>query len=108
MGMTSTHSIMRRVYMSYALSIVGSTALWQGFLLGASIAAFGRLTHVAAIIENVLATPFGAVPNYVVATLFEATANGELVTVLSVLLMTFLSLLWLKRISQAIIVPRFA
>ena len=94
---------MRRVYYSFALSILTSSALWQGVVLGASVAAFGRLTHVAAISNNILATPAGNVPAYVGNTILRSIGNGELMTVLVVALMCTISIMWAKRISAAVL-----
>ena len=102
------HIIMRRVYYSFALSILTSSALWQGVALGASIAAFGRLTHVAAITKNILATPFGSVPEYVATTFARSLVNGELLTVLVVVLMVTLSAMWVRKISGVLFKPQFA
>ena len=106
--MKTKHIIMRRVYYSYTLSLLTSSALWQGVLLGACVAAFGRLTHVAAITKNVMATPFGSVPEYVFATFARSLVNGELLTVLVVVLMVALSILWAKKIARTLFKPQFA
>ena len=84
-------TIMRRVYMSYALSYVEQPLLWCGLVLGGAVALFGRWTHVASIIENTLATPLGNVPQYMVQSFLSAVARGELGTVLVVLTMASLS-----------------
>jgi hypothetical protein len=83
-------SIMRRVYYSYALSIATSSALWQGFLLGACIALFGRLTHVAAISHNFSSVPLKNAPEFVFNAFANALAGGEVLTVLVVLFMVLL------------------
>jgi hypothetical protein len=57
--------IMRRVYYAYGLSIAGHSMFWQGLVLGACVALFGRLTHVASLIDNFLSVPVGSVPTYV-------------------------------------------
>jgi hypothetical protein len=80
---TAIHkTIMRRVYYSYALSIATSAALWQGVVLGACIALFGRLTHVAAISHNVSSIPLKDAPAFVFNAFANALAGGELLTVL--------------------------
>lgn len=106
--MEMKHIIMRRVYYSFALSILTSAALWQGVVLGASVAAFGRLTHVAAISNNILATPAGSVPAYVGNTILSSVGNGELMTVLVVVLMSTLSAMWAKRIADSLFRMRIA
>jgi Na+/H+-dicarboxylate symporter len=106
--MDSKSIVMRRIYYSYALSILISNALWQGVLLGACIAAFGRLTHVSAITNNILATPTGLLPEYIASAFIGAATSGELLTVLTVLLMLGLSIRWLQKVSKVFIQPRFA
>lgn len=99
--MTSTKKIgpvvMRRVYYSYALSILESSEFWQGALLGTCIALFGRLTHVAKIIDNVWSLPFANMPEYVVKSFLYAATHGELLTALVVLLMVGLTLSFLHK-----------
>lgn len=77
--------IMRRVYMSYALSYTEQPLLWCGLVLGGAVALLGRFTHVASVIENTLATPLGNVPAYVANSFMSAIARGELGTVLVIL-----------------------
>lgn len=83
--------IMRRVYMSYALSFVEQPLLWCGLVLGGAVALFGRFTHVASIVENTLATPLGQVPAYVIDAFAAAVARGELGTVLVILTIASMS-----------------
>lgn len=90
-------TVMRRVYYSYGLSLFGS-AFWQGAVLGAAIATFGRLTHVAAIAKNFLDVPIGQVPGYVTDTFINAITHGELLTVLVLLLAVMLSISFVRRI----------
>jgi hypothetical protein len=82
---TTNSTIMRRVYLSYTLSYGEQPLLWCGLVLGGATALFGRWTHVASIAENVLATPLGSVPTYLVSSFMAAVAKGELGTVLLVL-----------------------
>lgn len=77
--------IMRRIYMSYALSYTEQPMLYIGLILGGAIALFGRFTHVASIVENLLATPLGNVPAFVSNSFMSAIERGELGTVLVVL-----------------------
>lgn len=88
---------MRRVYYSYGLSLFGES-FWQGVVLGAAVAAFGRLTHVAALAKNLLDVPLGQVPVYVTDTFVNAVTHGELLTVLVVVLMVMLSVSFIRRI----------
>ena len=73
---------MRRVYYSFALSFFSEKMLWQGVLLGACIALFGRLTHVAAIIRNLEATRIGDAPLFVYNSFMYALTHGEVLTAL--------------------------
>ena len=86
-----SNKIMRRVYMSYALSFTEQPLLWVGLVLGGAVALLGRFTHVASIIDNTLATPLGSVPTYMVNSFMAAIARGELGTVLVVLAIASLS-----------------
>ena len=91
-------TIMRRVYYSYALSIATSAALWQGALLGVSIALFGRLTHVAAIYRNFAATTIENVPAFIWNSFVHALYSGEAMTALVVVLMVGLTLKLIQRL----------
>jgi len=82
MQTTLQKNIMRRVYYSFVVTFVTSGPFLQGLLLGGAVALFGRLTHVAAITNNVLSVPLGAVPNYVWNSVVTALAGGEVLTVL--------------------------
>lgn len=95
---TAIHkTIMRRVYYSYALSIVTSAALWQGALLGASIALFGRLTHVAAISHNFSSVPLSSAPGFVFNAFVNAFNGGEILTVLVSVFMIGLSVSFVRK-----------
>jgi hypothetical protein len=90
MKSTIQSNVMRRVYYSYALSFVTQSVLWQGFLLGACIAAFGRLTHVASIADNLSHTSLTNLPTYILNTFINAIEGGELLTVLVTALIVML------------------
>ena len=94
---TVKNKIMRRVYYSYAISIATSTALWQGALLGASIALFGRLTHVAAISHNVSSVPLSKTPDFVLNAFINAFNGGEVLTVLVSVFMIGLSISFMTK-----------
>lgn len=96
-------SIMRRVYYSFAVSFVTSGVFIQGLLLGAAIAAFGRLTHVAAIANNLLSVPLGQVPTYVWNTITIAVADGKILTVLITAFIVVLGSLVSIRLSPLIL-----
>jgi hypothetical protein len=90
-------TIMRRVYYSFAIRFVSEPMLWQGFILGACVALFGRLTHVAAIASNFEHTTIVNAPRYVWGSFATAFARGEVLTVLVVLFMVGLSLSFMAR-----------
>ncbi|MEY2665175.1 MAG: hypothetical protein RLZZ480_280 [Candidatus Parcubacteria bacterium] len=90
-------TIMRRVYYSYAVRFVTDPVLWQGFVLGACIALFGRLTHVAAIVRNLEGTTVANAPSFVWYAFTNALAGGEILTVLVALFMVGLSVSFLQR-----------
>lgn len=85
-------NIMRRVYYSYVLSFVSQPMLWQGFVLGACIALFGRLTHVASIAHNLGATNIENAPAFIYNSFVHALVGGEILTVLVSVFMVGLSL----------------
>lgn len=90
-------TIMRRVYYSYTLSIATSASLWQGVLLGASIALFGRLTHVAAISHNFSSVPLKSAPDFIFNAFVNALNGGEVLTVLVSLFMIGLSVSFTRK-----------
>lgn len=92
--------IMRRVYLSYALSYTEQPMLYVGIVLGGAVALFGRFTHVAAITDNLLGTPLGNVPNFVTSSFMAAIERGELGTVLVVLTMASLTAVASYKLSQ--------
>lgn len=95
---TNLHKVvMRRVYYSYAVGFFTESMLWQGFVLGACVALFGRLTHVAAIEHNFLNTSIQNIPSYVFHSFTNAFVHGEALTALVVLSMVALSLSFIYR-----------
>ena len=93
-------TIMRRVYISYGLSYLEQPLLWSGLVLGGGVALLGRWTHVASITDNLLATPLGAVPNYLISSFTTAVAAGELATVLIVLVLAVTSSVTLYQLQR--------
>jgi hypothetical protein len=85
-------TIMRRVYYAYTIAVVSHSMFWQGAVLGALVALFGRLTHVASLVENILAVPIGGLPAYVGGAVSKAVMNGEVLTVLVTAFMFVLAL----------------
>ena len=94
--------IMRRVYYAYTIAIASHTMFWQGMFLGACVALFGRLTHVASLIDNLLSVPVGSVPAYVGGAFVTAISHGELVTVLVTVFMMVLTLSVLVRLAPVL------
>jgi cell division protein FtsX len=94
--------VMRRVYYSFAVRFVADPMLWQGFFLGACIALFGRLTHVAAIAHNFAATKTEQAPAYIWNSFVHAFNNGEVLTVLVVLFIVGLTVKFFYRAIQAL------
>ena len=95
-------TVMRRVYYSYAVRFVSEPMLWQGFVLGACVALFGRMTHVAAIAHNFTATRVENTPTYVWNSFVHAFNNGEVLTVLVVLFIVGLTTKFFYRAIQAL------
>ena len=75
-------AIMRRVYYSYALSIVTHIMFLQGVFLGMAAFLLARWLHVASIVQNFLSVPVGSVPQYVFGSFYGAVTHGEVLTVL--------------------------
>lgn len=96
-------TVMRRVYYSFAVRFISEPMLWQGFVLGACVALFGRLTHVAAITHNLAATRIENAPSYVWNSLVYAANNGEVLTVLVVLFIVGLTAKFFYRATQALV-----
>jgi hypothetical protein len=83
--------LMRRVWYSYAISLITGGVFVHGFLLGAVIALFGRLTHVSAIFHNLQAVPFAKLPVYTWRSIEGALTGGEVLTVLVTVLLVGLA-----------------
>ena len=84
-------TVMRRAYYSYVLRLFAQPMLWQGFALGACVALFGRLTHVASIAHNIEQIPLANIPQFVFNAFTHALAGGEVLTALVALLIVILS-----------------
>lgn len=76
-------AIMRRVYYSYALSIVSHSMFWQGMFLSVASYLLAKWLHVASIIHNFLSVPIGRAPEYVYNSFFGAISHGEVLTALT-------------------------
>ena len=94
--------IMVRVWYSYALSLVERSHFAHGLVLGGLVALFGRLTHVAALTDNLLHVPATKLPSYVWQTIVAALTGGEVLTVLVTLLLVMLAIGAAVRLGRAI------
>jgi hypothetical protein len=90
-------TIMRRVYYSYTLSFLSESMLWQGLVLGACVALFGRLTHVASIARNLAHTSIENAPSFVFHGFTNAYTHGEVMTVLVTLFMFGITISFISR-----------
>jgi hypothetical protein len=68
---------MRQVYYAFILSFILNSSFVKGLLFGGGLALIGRLTHVAAWSQNLLAVPLGQVPIHVWSVVTAAISNGE-------------------------------
>lgn len=87
---------MRRVYYSFALSIVEHPMFWHGAFLGGAALLLAHWLHVSSIIHNFMATPIGSAPSFVANSFLNAATHGELLMVSVVVLSTLVgaSVLW--------------
>lgn len=79
-------AIMRRVYYSYALSIVSHTMFWRGMFLSVTGVFLADWLHVASIVHNFLSVPVGNAPQFVWNSFVNAVTHGELLTALTLVL----------------------
>ena len=81
--------IMRRVWYSFAVSVLVSYATLRGFLLGFSGVLFIKLVSVPSILNNLLGVEVRAVPDYVWNSFAHAFSQGEFVTLISLGVIVF-------------------
>lgn len=86
--------IMVRVWYSFIFSLFENRFAWVGLLFGASATLFIQLVSLPNILLNLLEVKLGSVPQYIWQVLINAVAGGELLKVMSLLLI-FLSLFYL-------------
>jgi hypothetical protein len=98
--------VMYRVYLSFMISIAEHRYFWQGFLFGGCLALFGRLVHVAAVTDNVLATPLRQLPSYVAASFEQAFMSGEFLTILATLVMVTVGVSFIRAFFRLTILER--
>jgi hypothetical protein len=94
--------IMLRIWYSYFISTLLRGSFAYGLVLGGVVAAFGRLTHVAAITHNLLEVPAVSLPSYVWQSITTALAGGEVLTVLVTLSMVTMSIGALRKLQTLI------
>jgi len=99
---------MRRVYYSYAVSLVATAIFWQGMFLGAAALLLARWLHVASIIDNFLSVPLREVPGFMLSSFLGAFAHGEAVTALVLIVSLVITGLALRRLSRAVVLPHLA
>jgi len=76
-------AIMRRVYYSYALSIVSHAMFWRGMFLSVAGVLLADWLHVASIAHNFLSVPISNVPQFVLNSFINAITHGEFLTALT-------------------------
>ena len=86
--------IMVRVWYSFILSLFENRFAWVGILFGASATLFIQLVSLSNILKNLLEVKLGSVPQYIWQVLVNTVASGELLKVISLVLI-FLSTLYL-------------
>lgn len=96
-------NIMRRVWYAYGLGQVKqqvtAKAFWQGIVFGSSFVIFTQVVHITSVFRNTLATPLGLVPEYVFGTILSAIQNGDLLKVVTLLLLVSITISMLKKIT---------
>lgn len=105
---TMQAKIMRRVYYTYALSILTHSMLWKGVFLGAAAMLLTRWLYVAKHIENFLSTPVGSVPQYVFNTVLTALEHGRIIMVLTLLAAVVIGLSSLYQLGQSLLSQRLS
>lgn len=100
-------NIMRRVYYSYALSILTHSMLWQGVFLGAAAGLLAQWLHVASIFNNFLSVPVGTVPSYITQSFIAAAIHGELLTVITIIATTVVGFSCVYRMLKVAPIDRF-
>jgi hypothetical protein len=81
--------IMRRVWYSYALSVILSVVTLLGMVFGASTFLFLKLVSINDILNNLLEVKLGVVPIYVWQVFLQAISQGEFLTLVSLGLIIF-------------------
>ncbi|MFN3188138.1 MAG: hypothetical protein ACK42D_01155 [Candidatus Paceibacteria bacterium] len=96
-------NIMRRVWYAYGIWQVRkqltAKAFWQGVVFGSSFVVFTQVVHVTSVFRNILETPLGLVPEYMLSTILSAIRNGDLAKVVTLLLLVSISISIAKKVT---------
>ena len=65
-------AIMRRIWYTYALSLVLRQSMVWGLAFGASVIGFWKLVSITSIVQNFLNVPIGQAPTYVLQSMMQA------------------------------------
>lgn len=79
---------MRRVYYAFCMRIVQHEVTLKLGLFVLALLTFAKLVHVHKLIENMLNTPVGNVPHFVM----NAVLRGEVLTLMAIGVMVFVAL----------------
>jgi hypothetical protein len=66
------NAIMRRVWYTYALSLMLRQSTLWGLAFGASIIGFWKLVSITSIVQNFLSVPVGQAPAFVLGSMMQA------------------------------------
>lgn len=78
--------IMIRVWYIFIISLLENRFAWVGLIFGASATLFIQLVSLTNILHNLLQVKLGLVPEYIWQVLVNAVAGGELLKVISLVL----------------------
>jgi Na+/H+-dicarboxylate symporter len=94
--------IMRRIWYGYYIrqveTLVTARAFWQGIVFGGAFGVFTDVVHVASVIDNTLSTPLGQLPTYITKTVVIALQNGEVISVVTLVLLVGIALSILRKV----------
>lgn len=86
---TLQRKIMRRIYYAYAIRLSTHTITLELALFVVALYVFAKMVFVQSVIDNLMATPVGNIPTFVMSALMQ----GEVLTLIAVgaIVFTFLS-----------------
>lgn len=87
---------MRRIYTAFAARLVSHPLMLNAALFGVALAVFAQQVFVARVVDSLLNTQLGALPQFI----FKALMRGEALTLMAIGVMVFtaLSISWQLRI----------